>query len=127
MGLLQRLFGGRPTVHPIPIRTHEGLQKLMQDFDGPVLVDVWSPNCAPCKRLGPVMTELATRYDGRARVAEIDVSSAEPTLTASLRVMATPTVIIYADGEEFGRVRGYRPPSWFHEMFQVEFPEVVDA
>jgi len=123
MGLLERLFGSKPTVFPTPVRTRADLQELLS-FDGPVLVDVWSPSCGPCKKLDPVMTELATRYDGKARIAELDVSAAEPALMAGLGVRATPTIVIYDRGEEFGRVTGYKPPSWFHEMFAAEFPEV---
>jgi thioredoxin 1 len=122
MGWLQNLFGGTPAIHPHPVRTLAQLKELVDGFDGPVLVDVWSPNCGPCRKLGPVMTEVATKHDGRARVAEVDVTAAEPALVAALGVMATPTVIIYDDGEEFGRVAGFRPPSWFHEMLDAEFP-----
>lgn len=120
MGWLSRLFGGE-SVHPESVRSVEALRELLA-FDGPVLVDVWSPNCGPCRKLGPVMTELATKHQGRARVAEIDVTASEPALVGALGVRATPTVIIYDGGEEFGRVTGYRPPSWFHEMLDVEFP-----
>jgi len=123
MGWLQSLLGGGPTVHPTTIRTLDGLKALVSDFDGPVLVDVWSPSCGPCVKLGPVMTELATKHAGRAKVAEIDVSAAEPALLRELNVMATPTIIIYEGGEEFGRVKGFRPPSWFHEMLDAEFPQ----
>ena len=122
MGWLQNLLGGKPVVHPHTIRTKAQLAELMEGFDGPVLVDVWSPNCGPCRKLGPVMTELATRHEGRARVAEVDVTSSEPALVAALQVRATPTVIIYDGGEEFGRVTGFRPPGWFHEMLDAEFP-----
>lgn len=122
MGWLERLFGG-PSIPPTPVRSRADLDALL-DFDGPVLLDIWSPTCVPCRKLAPVMTELATRYDGRVRVAELDVSTADRQLAASLHVLATPTVVIFDKGEEFGRVQGFRPPSWFHEMLEVEFPDV---
>lgn len=121
MGLLSMLFG-KPAIHPTPIRTLDGLRELLQNSEVPVLVDVWSPNCGPCRKLGPVMTELATKHDGRVVVAEIDVTAAKPDLVGTLGVRVTPTVLIYDKGEEFGRVKGFRPPSWFHEMLDVEFP-----
>ena len=121
MSFLSRLFGG-PTVDPTSIQTRADFDAWVLGSDVPVLVDVWSPTCAPCKKLVPVMQELATKHDGRVRVAEINVAAAEPALLAALRVQATPTVIIYEGGEEFGRVKGFRPPSWFHEMIEVEFP-----
>lgn len=122
MGWLSKLFGGE-SIHPEAVRSVDQLRDLLA-FEGPILVDVWSPNCAPCRKLGPVMTELATKHQGRARVAEVDVTSSEPALVGMLGVMATPTVIIFDGDQEFGRVTGYRPPSWFHEMLDTEFPVV---
>ena len=121
MSFLSRLFGG-PTIDPTPIHTRKDFDEWVLGSDVPVLVDVWSPTCAPCKKLVPVMQELATKHDGRVRVAEINVAAAEPALLAALNVRATPTVLIFEGGEEFGRVKGFRPPSWFHEMIDVEFP-----
>lgn len=121
MSLLSKLFGG-PKVHPTSIATKDQFREFVLDSDVPVIVDVWSPTCAPCKKLVPVMIDIATKHEGRVRVAEINVAAAEPALVGALRVMATPTVVIFEGGEEFGRVTGYRPPSWFHEMIDVEFP-----
>jgi len=118
MGFLSRWFGS-DQVTPSAVRSSADLASLVQG-ELPVIVDVWSPTCAPCKKLAPVLTEVATRYGGRVAVAEVDASAAEPALLRSLRVQATPTVIIFRGGAEIGRVTGFRPPSWFDEMIAVE-------
>jgi thioredoxin-like negative regulator of GroEL len=125
MGWLDKIFGG-PKVHPTPVRTREQFDALVRDTELPVIVDVWSESCAPCKRLVPVLVGLATKYEGRLRVVEIS-TTADRGLLMDLGVRATPTIIIYDAGEEFGRVTGYRPPSWFEGMIAEEFPEVLEG
>ena len=83
-----------------------------------------SPTCGPCKKLVPVLTEVATAYEGRVRVVEIDVSQAEPEVLGRLQVRATPTLIIVDEGEEVGRMTGFRPKGWFQQMIATEFPDV---
>jgi len=39
----------------------------------PVLVDFYATWCGPCKMLGPVLEEVAKRYEGRAKVVKVDI------------------------------------------------------
>jgi thioredoxin len=121
VGLLSKLFGGE-TIHPTPVRTVGEFRELVTESELPVIVDMWSPTCGPCKRLGPVLTKVATKYKDRVRVIEIDTSTAQREVLAGLNISAVPTLILYEAGEEFHRITGYRPPSWFDEMIATEFP-----
>lgn len=123
MGWLDKLFGG-PKVYPTSVRTMAQFRAEVVESETPVIVDVWSETCPPCKRLVPVIIELATRYEGKVGVVEIS-ATAERELLGALRIRATPTILVFEGGEEFLRVTGYRPPSWFHEMIAVEFPEIA--
>lgn len=122
MGWLNKLLGGDKVI-PTHIDTLATFRDEVVNSEVPVIVDVWSPTCAPCRKLVPVLQEVATRHQGRVKVAELS-TSAEPGLLAMLRVMATPTIIIYDQGEEMGRVTGFRPRSWFDEMIDTEFPAI---
>lgn len=123
MGWLSSLFAGKEKVLPERVVDLATYRQHVLESPLPVLVDVWSETCAPCRALEPVLIDVATRYAGRIRVAEINSNAAEPELLAQLRVQATPTILIYERGVELGRSTGFRPRGWFDEMIAVEFPE----
>lgn len=119
MGLLDKLFGSNPQVLPTSVRDLKTFEREVEKSDVPVIVDVWGPSCGPCKKLEPVLVDVATRYAGKVKVVEISTES-EPQLLAELGVRATPTLIIYKGGQELGRSTGYRPGAWFDDMIAAE-------
>jgi thioredoxin 1 len=71
----------------------------------PVLVDFWAPWCGPCRAIAPTITELATEFAGRVKVAKLNVD--EQVNTASrLNIRAIPTLAIFKEGELVERVEG---------------------
>lgn len=84
----------------------------------PAMIDFFATWCGPCKMLGPVMEQLADRYDGKAVVAKVDVDE-QRELAIQYRVMSVPTVIFLKDGKEVDRKIGVREP--------VEYTERLDA
>ncbi len=122
MGLLSAIFGPKHEVLPIHIAGPEDFEREVANSDQPVLLDVWSDGCVPCRQLAPVLIDIATRYEGRIKVAEVN-TSAPVALVRRLEVHATPTVLVFRDGREIGRAVGYHPGSWFEEMIAAEFPE----
>lgn len=122
MGILGSLLGGRPKIAPTSVRSLDAFEEHVMQSDVPVIVDVWSDTCAPCKKLAPVLVNVATKYDGRVRVVEIN-TDAEEALLARLGVRATPTLIMFESGHEVGRTAGFRPEGWFDQMIEAEFPE----
>lgn len=122
MSLLGKLFGSTKAVTPTHLQTWADFEQHVLRSEQPVIVDVWSPTCAPCRKLASVLTRVATKYAGRVAVAELD-TSAEPRLLAHLGVRATPTLIIYEAGTEIGRMSGFRPEGWFDDMIATEFPD----
>lgn len=122
MSLLAKLFGGGPKVTPTHLQTWNDFEAHVLRSEQPVIVDVWSPTCAPCNQLVPVLIDVATKYAGRVAVAELS-TDAEPRLLAELKVRATPTLLVFEGGKELGRMAGFRPRAWFDEMIATEFPE----
>ena len=120
MGWLSKLLGGAEVI-PTPVRTYADWETNVLESDIPVIVDFWSPTCAPCRKLVPVLTKVATKHAGAVRVVEVDVSRVEREVLRGLSIRATPSILIFDNGEEFGRVTGFRPPGWFDEMIATEF------
>jgi len=72
---------------------------------GPVLVDFSATWCAPCKKLEPIVEDLAGEYDGRVKVVKVDVDRA-PNTAARFGVMSVPTMLVFRDGAVKDQVVG---------------------
>ena len=70
-----------------------------------VLADFYSPTCAPCQVMHPVIENLAMRRAGELMVVKINVDS-HPEMAAAFGVQGVPTVIIMRRGNELGRTSG---------------------
>ncbi len=71
----------------------------------PVLVDFWAPWCGPCRRIAPLVEQLAAEYAGRVKFAKIDVDQSQE-LAGSYGVMNIPTLMIFKNGVVVERFTG---------------------
>ncbi|HVK60202.1 MAG TPA: thioredoxin [Bdellovibrionales bacterium] len=74
----------------------------------PVLVDFWATWCGPCKALAPKLEEIAGEMAGRARIVKVDVDANGAT-ASKYGVRGIPTLVVFKEGREVGRLVGNQP------------------
>lgn len=71
----------------------------------PVLVDVWAPWCGPCRMMAPHFSEAARVLEPNVRLMKLN-SEEQPDIAGRLGIRGIPTMLLYRDGKEIGRVSG---------------------
>ncbi|HET7012005.1 MAG TPA: thioredoxin domain-containing protein [Anaerolineales bacterium] len=74
----------------------------------PMLVEFGAEWCAPCRQLEPILEDIASEWEGRLRLATLDIDVNAAT-TMRFGVMGVPTLILFQGGEELERWTGYQP------------------
>ena len=88
--------------------TKENFASEVLASDKPVLIDLWAEWCGPCRMMAPVVAELAEDYAGRVRVGKVNVDE-QADIAVRYGVSSIPTLLLFKDGREAGRLVGYRP------------------
>jgi thioredoxin 1 len=88
--------------------TAEGWDREVLQAPGLVLVDLWAEWCPPCRKMGPVIDELARVTDGRVTVGKLDVDQ-HPAVAERYGVRSIPTLLLFRDGRLVDRRVGAVP------------------
>ena len=76
--------------------------------EGITLVDFWAEWCGPCHMIAPVLEQLSGEYDGKAKIAKLDVDN-NPVSASKYGIRSIPTLYLFKDGEIIDKLIGGVP------------------
>ncbi len=85
--------------------------------NGVTLVDFWAEWCGPCRRIAPIVEELAGTYDGRASVAKMNVDE-NPNVPSRFMIRGIPTLLLFKDGQLADTLVGLAPKEDIARMIE---------
>ncbi len=77
--------------------TDDSFQNEVLESNEPVLVDYWAEWCGPCKMIAPILTEIATEYQGKVKVAKLNIDE-NPQTPPKYGIRGIPTLMLFKDG-----------------------------
>jgi len=85
--------------------TDDNFEQEVMQSDTPVLVDFGAEWCVPCKKLAPLVEELAGEYAGRLKVGQVDVGKSTG-VAARFGIMSVPTILLISGGQVKEQISG---------------------
>lgn len=76
----------------------------------PVVVDFWATWCGPCRKLSPVVDEIAQTYDGKVKFVKVNVEESLET-AKKYSISGLPSLLVFKNGEAVERMAGLMPKS----------------
>ena len=84
----------------------------------PLVMDFWATWCGPCRMIGPIISKLAEKYEGKITVGKCDVEENDE-LAAEFGIRNIPTILFFKNGEVVDKIVGAQSEAKLDEKFQA--------
>ena len=105
-----------PMMHAV---TSEEFNEMVLASPVPVLVDFWAPWCPPCRKMTPILKEMAVVMDGTLRIVKVNTDDA-PALAERFHIRALPTLLLVRNGKTVAMQEGAMNKAPLQEWIQQQ-------
>jgi len=102
--------------HSVPV-TDATFGQEVEQYKGLIIVDFWATWCGPCHMVAPILDQLAGEYQGKLKVAKVDVDANQKT-AMRFNVRSIPSILFFKDGRHVDTLVGAYPKAAFEQKIQ---------
>ena len=95
--------------------TTDNFKEEVLESTVPVLADFWAQWCVPCRMVEPILAQMADEYDGKLKVARINVDEAGE-LAAEYNIVSIPSILLFDKGKVVKQQVGAVPRQTLEQM-----------
>ena len=97
--------------------TDASFESEVEKHDGLVVVDFWATWCGPCRMIAPVLDQLAKDFDGKVKIAKVDVDANQQS-AMRFNVRSIPMLLFFKGGKVVDQIVGAQPKTNIEAKFK---------